>query len=183
MKISTNQQRKLVFEKCRNYNLTVDLSKKTRSFLMIATNRILPFIFGLTMSVNFMLVWAIPIMGMGGVWKSVVKRFLLPLITALDQSPLLRNFAKKYIYTKPEHADFFLTSFLVIVNSIVSLSTVLYWQLTTGSLPYWLIFAYYCSWVGIGGRTMGGAYALAHKEVSVFACQSITDQEFSSCLS
>lgn len=143
---------------------------------MIATNRILPFLFGLTMSINFMLVWAVPIMGMGGIWKSVVKRFLLPIITAMDQSPSLRNFAKKHIYTKPEHADFFLTSFLVIVNSIVSISTVLYWQLTTGTLPYWLIFAYYCSWVGIGGRTMGGAYALAHKEVREYVCFSITDR-------
>jgi hypothetical protein len=144
---------------------------------MIATNRILPFLFGLTMSVNFMLVWAVPIMGMGGVWKSVVKRFSLPIITAMDQSPLLRNFAKKYIYTKPEHADFFLTSFLVIANSIISLSTVLYWQLTTGTLPYWLIFAYYCSWVGIGGRTMGGAYALAHKEVCEDTCLFIANRE------
>ena len=133
---------------------------------MISTQRILPFMFGLAMSVNFMLIWALPIMGMGGLWKSIIKQFLLPVITGLDQSPLLRSFAKTYIYTKPEHADFFLTSLLVILNSAVSLSTAFYWQLSTGTLPWWLIFAYYCSWVGIGGRTMGGAYALAHKEVS-----------------
>lgn len=133
---------------------------------MISTTRILPFLFGLAMSVNFMLIWALPIMGMGGLWKSFIKQFLLPVITGLDQSPLLRNFARTYIYTKPEHADFFLTSLLVILNSAVALSTAFYWQLSTGTLPWWLIFAYYCSWVGIGGRTMGGAYALAHKEVS-----------------
>ena len=134
--------------------------------LMMSSRRILPFIFGLAMSVNFMLIWALPIMGMGGLWKSFIKQFLLPIITGLDQSPILRTFAKTYIYTKPEHADFFLTSLLVILNSAVALSTAFYWQLTTGTLPWWLIFAYYCSWVGIGGRTMGGAYALAHKEVS-----------------
>ena len=141
------------------------MSRPTR---MPSANRILPFLFGFAMSVNFLLIWALPIMGMGGIWKSIVKQFLLPVITRMDQSPSLRNFAKSYIYTKPEHADFFLTSFLVILNSLISLSTVFYWQLSTGSLPLWLIFSYYCSWVGIGGRTMGGAYALAHKEVSYF---------------
>ena len=136
---------------------------------MMSANRVMPFLFGLAMSLNFILFWAVPIMGMGGLWKSFIKQFLLPIITSLDGSPLLRNFAKEYVYTKPEHADFFLTSALIIINSAISLTTVFYWQLSTGRLPYWLIFAYYCSWVGIGGRTMGGAYALAHKEVSAIS--------------
>ena len=133
---------------------------------MMSANRVLPFLFGLAMSINFAICWAIPIMGMGGLWNSFIKQYLLPIITFLDSSTTLRSFAKEYVYTKPEHSDFFLTSALIIINCIISLGTVFYWQLSTGSLPYWLIFAYYCSWVGIGGRTMGGAYALAHKEVS-----------------
>ena len=131
----------------------------------MATSRIMPFLFGVVMSLNFLVFWALPIMGMGGLWKSCIKQFLSPIIMFLDGNPWLRNFAKDYVYTKPEHADFFLTSALIILNSFISLTTVFYWQLSTGEVPYWLIFAYYCSWVGIGGRTMGGAYALAHKEV------------------
>jgi len=43
----------------------------------------------------------------------------------------------------------------------------------------WLIYAYYFSWVGIGGRIMGAAYALAHKEVteSLFKCRT-TEAKF-----
>lgn len=134
---------------------------------MMATNRILPFLFGSAMSINFILVWALFVAGMGGIMKvPPVKKYLIPIITSLDNSPLLRNFAKNYIYTKPEHSDFFLTSLLIIINSTISLGTVFYWQLSTGTLPIWLICAYYCSWVGVGGKTMGGAYAMSHKEVS-----------------
>jgi hypothetical protein len=103
---------------------------------------------------------------MGGLWKAGLKSIFGPIITYLDKNSILRKFAKDYIYSKPEHSDFFLTSLLIIINSTISIGTIFYWQLSTGSLPAWLICAYYCSWVGIGGRTMGGAYALAHKEVN-----------------
>lgn len=132
---------------------------------MVATNRIVPFLFGLAMSINFILIWALPIVGMGGSWKAGLKAYLLPIFTYFDENPILRKFAKDYIYSKPEHSDFFVTSLLVMLNSAIAISTVFYWQLSTGSLPAWLICAYYCSWVGVGGRTMGGAYSLAHKEV------------------
>jgi hypothetical protein len=111
------------------------------------------------------LIWALPIVVMGGLWKAGLKPIFSPIITYFDKNSILRNFAKNYIYSRPEHSDFFLTSLLIIINSTISIGTVFYWQLSTGSLPAWLICAYYCSWVGIGGRTMGGAYALAHKEV------------------
>lgn len=44
-----------------------------------------------------------------------------------------------------------------------------YWQLTYGVLPWWLIAGYYCSWVGVGGTSMGSAYSLAHKEGHYYA--------------
>lgn len=128
-------------------------------------NRTLPFISGLIMSLNFLVFWAIPIAGMGAIYKNLLKPVLHPLYIMLDESPFLRSFAAKYIYTKPEHADFFAMSLLVVVNCAISIPTLFYWQLFKGYLPMWLIVAYYCSWVGIGGSIMGAAYALAHKEV------------------
>jgi hypothetical protein len=117
------------------------------------------------MSLNFALIWAVPIAGMGALWgKAHFKTVLEPVYKLLDDSRLLRWIAKKYVYTKPEHSDYFATSILLTMSSFISLGTVFYWQLAKGDLPYWMIFAYYCSWVGIGGRIMGAAYTLAHRE-------------------
>jgi hypothetical protein len=102
---------------------------------------------------------------MGQLWKWGLKYILLPIYDAIDQNTAVRAFAKEYIYTKPEHSDFFAISVLLILNAIVSLGAVFYYQLKYSYLPAWLIAAYYCSWVGVGGRIMGAAYALAHKEV------------------
>ena len=118
------------------------------------------------MSLNFAIVWAFPIMGMGLLWKHAFKSFLMPLYDIIDKNTMLRGFAKEYIYTKPEHSDFFAITILLLMNSTVSLGFVFYWQLRYGYLPWWLVLFYNCSWVGIGGRVMGGAYTLAHKEVS-----------------
>jgi hypothetical protein len=118
------------------------------------------------MSINFVLFWAIPIASMGASWKFIFKPYLFPIYDMIDKSSIIRKFAADYIYTKPAGADFFATSFLLILNSLISLSIVFYWQLKYHSLPWYLIAAYYCSWVGVGGRIMGAAYALAHKEVS-----------------
>lgn len=137
---------------------------------MIALHRILPFLFGVAMTLNFALFWAVPVAGAGILWKNLFKPILMPLYDLLDKSTLMRSFATSYIYSKPEHADFFAVSLLLLTNSAISLGVVFYWQLTTGALPAWLIFAYLCSWVGIGGRVMGGAYALAHKEVIERCC-------------
>lgn len=117
------------------------------------------------MSVNFLLIWAVPIMGMGQFYKSFLKPVLQPIYLQMEQNKLIRSFASTFIYTKPEHADFFAMSFLTALNCSITIPTMFYWQLRYGSLPYWLIAAYYCSWVGLGGSIMGAAYGLAHKEV------------------
>jgi len=116
------------------------------------------------MSLNFVIFWALPIMGMGSIYKFGLKWLLQPIYLMLEQNAVLRSFASSYIYTKPEHADFFVMSCAVLLHSVIGLSIVFTWQLVYGHLPMWLIFSYYCSWVGIGGNIMGAAYSLAHKE-------------------
>eukprot|EP00128_Syssomonas_multiformis_P014908 Colp12_sorted_trinity150504_noHs@34111 len=131
-------------------------------------NKTLPFISGTVMTVNFVIFWAIPIMGMGQLYKALLKPFLNPLYVKMEQSKILRSFAATYLYTKPEHADFFAMSLLATLNCSITIPFMFYWQFKYGSLPYWLIYAYYCSWVGIGGSMMGAAYGLAHKEGHYF---------------
>lgn len=120
--------------------------------------------FGVIMSINFMICWAIPIAGMGQLWKLGLKFPITPLYNWFDRNTYMRKFAASYIYGEEKFSDFFFTSLLIVVNAVVGLGIMFYWQLTTRGLPYWLIFAYYCSWVGMGGRVMGAAYALAHRE-------------------
>ena len=130
----------------------------------MVASRTIPFVCGLLMSINFIIFWAIPIGGMGATWKYLFKGALLPIYDAIDRNIFLRKIAANYIYSNPIHADYFATSLLLLTSSFISLSIIFYWQFTAGYLPWWLIAAYYCSWVGIGGRMMGAAYALAHKE-------------------
>ena len=134
---------------------------------LVQKDRIIPTISGILMSINFIIFWVIPIMGMGSLYKQLLKPFLQPFYLMMDKNPYLRSFGSKYIYTKPEHSDFISMSLLVIINCSISIPTMFYWQLTYGYLPHWLIFCYYCSWVGIGGSMMGAAYGLAHKEVVI----------------
>lgn len=133
----------------------------------LTLNTLFPFLFGLCLTINWVLIWALPIMGMGMLWKNCLKTFLLPIYASLESNKVLRNFASTYIYSRPEHADYFVMSVLTILNSIVFLSLVFYWQIKYGHLPTWLLFTYYCSWVGVGGRIMGTAYTVAHKEVCI----------------
>mmetsp|Transcript_22181 Transcript_22181/g.32275 ORF Transcript_22181/g.32275 Transcript_22181/m.32275 type:complete len:429 (-) Transcript_22181:163-1449(-) len=119
---------------------------------------------GLLFTVNFVIFWSIPIVVQGLLWKHVLCKVLLPVYTFLDNNKYIRTFAGNYIYTNPKHADFFVSSVILLLNSSVSIGCVFYWQLKTGCLPWWLIAMYYFSWVGFGGRIMGAAYALAHKE-------------------
>lgn len=121
---------------------------------------------GILLSLNFVLFWAVPIAGMGSLWKYALKKYLLPIYNLIDQHKNLRAFAVRNIYTKAQHADFFAISVLIVLNSVLSVGVLFYWQLSTGALPMWLVFIYYCAWVGVGGRIMGAAYALAHKEVN-----------------
>lgn len=117
------------------------------------------------MSVNFVVLWALPILGMGAGYKHALKIVVKPLYDWLDNSVVLRYLAENYIYTNTQHSDFFAMSVLLLLNWSVSIGIVFYWQLNYGSLPWWLIALYYCSWVGTGGTMMGAAYGLAHKEV------------------
>ncbi|CAM9104618.1 unnamed protein product, partial [Ectocarpus fasciculatus] len=100
----------------------------------------------------------------GLIYKHCLVHVLKPMYDKMDHNKLLRSFAEKYIYTNPKHADFFAISLLLLLNYGAAIAVVFYWQLSRGHLPYWLIAAYYFAWVGVGGRMMGGAYALAHKE-------------------
>jgi hypothetical protein len=100
---------------------------------------------------------------MGMTWGAGLKNIFLPVYEWMD-SKTLRKFAEDHIYTKEKHCDYCLISLLLIVNTVATLCTVFYYQLRFKELPYWLIAAYYCSWVGVGGRTMGAAYTLAHRE-------------------
>jgi hypothetical protein len=133
--------------------------------MVITASKLANYIVGAVMFLNFSVFWALPIAALGISWKFGFKGLLLPIYDMVDQSSVIRNFAKEYIYTKPEHSDFFAITIFLILNSVLSIGAVFYWQLTYGSLPWWAVLAYFCSWVGIGGRTMGGAYTLAHKEV------------------
>lgn len=134
----------------------------------LSTVKIVPFLIGLAMTINWILFWSIPIMGMGMLWKYCLQFSLLPIYNYIDNHSLPRTFAKNYIYSRPEHSDYFLISVLTLLNSVIFIGIVFYWQLNFGYLPAWLIFVYYCSWVGIGGRIMGTAYSLAHREVNDF---------------
>ena len=138
------------------------MSVSSSSHIMI---RIIPMFVGILLSLNFVLFWAIPIAGMGLMWKHALKKYLLPIYDYIDQHKGLRAFATRNIYSKPQHADFFAITLLIVFNSIFSIGVLFYWQLSTGTLPLWLVGIYFCAWVGVGGRIMGAAYALAHKEV------------------
>lgn len=131
----------------------------------LTSTRIFPFLCGVAMTVNFVVVWAVPVAGMGQIYRNILKPVLHPAYLYIEGSTILRSFAAKYIYSKPQYADFFALSLLAVLNCSITIPGMFYWQLRYGSLPLWLIFAYYCSWVGLGGSIMGSAYALAHKEV------------------
>jgi hypothetical protein len=132
--------------------------------MKISPVRIIPYVSGALMTLNFFVFWAAPIAGMGMLWKHVLKGPLMPLYDKIDQNPTLRRFAEDYIYSQPRYADYFTMSLIVTLNSALFIGILFYWQLSTGSLPLWLVYLYYCSWVGLGGRIMGCAYSFAHKE-------------------
>ena len=101
---------------------------------------------------------------MGQAWKLGLWRVFRPLFDVVDQSSVVHSFAAKYVYSKELYADFFVLSVLLGLSSFAALGTVVYWQVTHDWLPWWLVYAYYFAWVGMGGRGMGGAYTLSHKE-------------------
>lgn len=124
----------------------------------------LRYVVGFMLAMDFLIFWAVPIIGQGAVYKQLLLPYMRPLFNYFDQSPALRRFAGAFIYEKEKHADFFLTQFLFLMNFIPTLSFVLYWQLRYRELPWWLIAVYYFNWVGLGARNLGASYAMAHRE-------------------
>ena len=83
---------------------------------------------GSILAANFAVFWAIPVFGMGQVWKLGLYRILRPIFNLFDQSTLLRSFAKKYIYSKELYTDFFALSVLLAIQNFAALGVALYWQ-------------------------------------------------------
>ncbi|KAI9002599.1 hypothetical protein DFJ74DRAFT_696319 [Hyaloraphidium curvatum] len=82
----------------------------------------------------------------------------------MDRSPAVRGFAERYVYSKPQHADFFVTTVLITVSTAVSAVALIAIQNKLGYLPWTVLLLYYNVWLGLGGRMMGATYALTHRE-------------------
>ena len=127
-------------------------------------SRGLPWAVGFLVSTNFALFWALPILLQGQLFHLALKRVLTPLFHWLDSMGALRRFAAAHIYSKPQYADFFATSLLTALNILTAFGALLYLQLTHGTISWRAHAMYNLAWVGFGGRMMGAAYTLAHKE-------------------
>ncbi len=128
--------------------------------LLVALRRFL----GMLLTLNFAVLWAIPIFVQGRLFHAGLHRFLQPIHRFLDRSVRLRRIATKYVYRRSVHADYFASAIFLTVGIALSLAVVFAWQISFGELPWWLLAAYYFVWVGFGGRGMGTAYTLAHRE-------------------
>ena len=131
--------------------------------------RLVGYATGIALSLNFAIFWAIPIVVMGGLWKAGLRSILEPLYRLMDENKSMRFIAETYVYNRKEWSDYFAISLLLIVNFVICFGGILYYQMNYGDLPYWMIAAYYFSWVGVGGRIMGAAYTLAHREGHQYA--------------
>ena len=120
--------------------------------------------FGMLLALNFVALWAIPIVAQGRLFRAGLHRFLRPVHRLLDRSVLLRHIAKKYVYRRAVHADYFASAIFLAVGTVLALAVVFTWQILFGELPWWLVAAYYFAWVGFGGRGMGTEYTFAHRE-------------------
>jgi len=156
---------------------TSNIPKPSAAHGKMASNRsvyLFRLLVGIALSVNFVLAWAFPIMAQGLLWKNFLRPFFVPIYAAIDKSSHLRWFATNYVYSKPEYADYFAISLIAMVSALTSLSIVFVYQIQYNTIPIWLLTLYYFSWVGFGGRIMGAAYTLAHKEVSKYLSLYLT---------
>jgi hypothetical protein len=119
---------------------------------------------GFALTLNFMAFWAIPIASQGQAFKLALHKVLRPIYALIDQNPKIRRFAAEHVYRKPVHVDYFATAIFFVAGTVISLATLFYWQISHGSLPWWLVAVYFFAWVGFGGRGMGAAYTFAHRE-------------------
>ena len=119
---------------------------------------------GMLFAANFLVFWAVPIVVQGQAFHLGGKHALLPIYRWLDSSTTLRSLAARYVYTKPYLTDYAATALLALISIAAAFGTVLRYQLLHGTLPWWLCAAYNFAWVGFGGRVMGTAYVMTHKE-------------------
>ena len=119
---------------------------------------------GTLLALNFVVLWAGPIVIQGQLYRWGLHRVLRPIHRALDGSRALRSFATKHIYRHPLHVDYFATALLFAFWFLLPLGAVIALQVTTKSLPWYVILMYYFVWVGPGGRCMAAVYTFAHRE-------------------
>jgi hypothetical protein len=122
--------------------------------------------FGFLLFSNWFVFWMLPIVVQGAVFKlGLHSAVLKPIYDILDQSKTVRSFASKYVYKKEKFADFFATQVYFIFGALTSLALMIYYHQThDGKLPFYIIMMYNFAWIGPGGRSMGAAYSIAHKE-------------------
>lgn len=110
---------------------------------------------GAVLLLNFVVVWAPPLVAQGIVYHGTPLGCLCRRAYArADRTlgPLLGG----VLYRRAKDHEYALAAALVFVSVLCNLC--LYLTGTTGELVYLL------AWVGVGGRCMGGAYTLAHAE-------------------
>lgn len=121
-------------------------------------------VFGTLVTLNFLVLWAGPVVIQGQLYRHGLHRVLRPVHRFLDRSPTLRSFAAKHIYRRAVHVDYFATTILFALGFLVPLGCIFALQIANKSLPWYVVIAYYFVWVGPGGRCMAAAYTFAHRE-------------------
>ncbi len=120
-------------------------------------------VLGTLLAVNFLCLWAAPIIIQGQLYRRGVDRLVRPIYCLVD-SPALRRFASRHIYREAARVDYIAAAVLLLVSMSVILGVLFAWQIMFGTLPWWLIAVYYFIWAGPGGRSMGTAWTIAHRE-------------------
>ncbi len=121
-------------------------------------------VLGTLLTVNFAVLWAAPVLIQGQLFRRGLDRIVRPVYGLFDGSAALRRFAARFVYLRPAHVDYFAAAVFLISGTCAVLCALFAWQITFGSLPWWLVALYYFVWVGPGGRSMATAWTLAHRE-------------------
>ncbi len=119
---------------------------------------------GTLITLNFILLWAVPFMVQGQLYRQGLHRVFRPVRRRLNSSDILRSVATRFVYRRAVHVDYFPATILFFVGFLLPLVGVFALQIATHSLPWYVIGAYYFVWVGPGGRTLAAAYTFAHRE-------------------
>ena len=119
---------------------------------------------GTLVALNFAIFWVVPMLIQGQLHRLGLRRIVRPIYKLVDGSPALRRFAKRFVYMRSEHLDYFASAIFLFVSTCLSLCTLFAWQIAFGSLPWWLIVLYFFTWIGPGARGIATAWTLAHRE-------------------